>query len=788
MKSIKLLLIFAIICYCFTQTEVFDCEGEFDILMQRKCEAIGPCSYIKEFQTCIETRDCFYGNGNDRIACQSITPKNFNLQKCILDGTTCKEAPKECSNYRPTLNDDCSKLTAPSNKRCVLDKRNSGRPCADHFDECSSITSITSGSPTEDNDCTKNIPKDPLRICKWNPSETGTGGTCVSTERYCDDPFIKDIDSCHNLPVQTNEHDEDKKKCIYFYNEVTDNADCIPEYEKCEDIDLTYYSDKECGDYSPLNDDKDDYNYTMKCTVNTAITGPTKCKAVKRKCKYYDSPKPVPAELLSEEFCNQLEVTETYQKCVYDVKNKGCKEEYQTCEDYITNKVETDRTNCESIVLSDKTKECVYIQKEDKCETRNIYSECKDYEGKDKKICESIVLSPNNRPYCILDKDSECIEKPLNCTEATNEDECLKLAKATDSNKRCAYKNNKCYEEYIRCEDFFENVESDCTSIKLYDGKTCKYDSSLTSTTSSSRCRSIFKTCSDTNKKEECILIAKTGVTNPDRRVCDWIETTTTTETGDITYSLCVENYKYCSDYRGDNITTCEIIKPYDETGENIDIGFKCTLEEKDVGCQKVPVECNDAGDNPILCELYSQYIKDKEKKYCFFDGNSCKSHFKKCDDYEYKSDNDVTSCSSNIIEGFTTRVCGTRNSKCVAQNTCTTFSSTPTYRDLICESINPNCTYDSGKCKFVAKSCNYIKFYSDDEKNKETCENIEVTDPHKKCALKEDKTGCEEIYRELEYSTAYISFKQETSSEGNSSGFTEKGILLIMVLLCLLL
>ena len=65
----------------------------------------------------------------------------------------------------------------------------------------------------------------------------------------------------------------------------------------------------------------------------------------------------------------------------------------------------------------------------------------------------------------------------------------------------------------------------------------------------------------------------------------------------------------------------------------------------------------------------------------------------------------------------------------------------------------------------------------------------MQVTNPHKKCALKEDKTGCEEIYRELEYSTNYISYTpQETSSEGNSSGFIEKGIHLFMALLCLLI
>ncbi len=785
MKSLQLLLILSIIGYCFSQTEVFDCEGQFENQIKEKCEAIGSCSYNNIYQTCIETHVCSFGNDKSSSDCSAITPKNFNLEKCILDtdGKTCKETPKECSDYDSALGDDCSKLKAPTDKRCVLDNKDPAHPCAAHFDECSKITAITTAD-VNNNECTNNIPKETSEKCKWNTE--GTTSFCENVERYCNEALIKDIDNCHKLPLKTDEPDKDKKQCIYK------GSNCIAEYIKCEERTIiSPGTGADCENYSPLNDDKDDYNYAMKCTHNTAITDSIKCKPVNRKCNNYNSPIPIPTELLSEELCNQLEVTETYQKCVYDVENGVCKEEYKTCEDYITNKVETDRTNCESIVLSDKTKHCVYIPKEDKCVTRNIYSECKDYEGKDKKICESIILSPYNRPYCILDKDSECIEKPLNCTEATSEDECLKLAKASESNKKCAYDGSKCYEEYIRCEDILENVVSDCSSSrKMYDGKKCKYDSSSTSSPSSYRCRSIFKTCSDTNQKEECKLIAKTGVTNPDRRVCDWIETTGGTS------GSCVDNYKYCSDYRGTDPDICKRIKPYDETGDNIDVGFKCSLDERDVGCQKVPVECSDAGTNPILCESYSQYIKDKEKKYCFFDGTNCKAHFKKCEYFE--SNRDGITCTNNIIEGLITPVCEIVDSKCVAKGTCTKFitaTSSSTYKGLLCKSLNPNCTYitdsDTGlsKCEYNENSCNQIKFYSDSESNKEICENMQVTNPHKKCALKEDKTGCEEIYRELEYSTNYISYTpQETSSEGNSSGFIEKGIHLIMALLCLLI
>jgi hypothetical protein len=112
---------------------------------------------------------------------------------------------------------------------------------------------------------------------------------------------------------------------------------------------------------------------------------------------------------------------------------------------------------------------------------------------KTKKICESIVLAPYNRPFCILDKDTKCIERPLFCSEAFSEDDCLKRAKASENNKKCAYHNNKCYEEYLRCEDYLETNPSECLGIKLYDGKTCKYEKSTNSNLNTERCRSNYK-------------------------------------------------------------------------------------------------------------------------------------------------------------------------------------------------------------------------------------------------------------------------------------------------------
>ena len=569
------------------------------------------------------------------------------------------------------------------------------------------------------------------------------------------------------------------------------------EYNSCESRIVS--SESDCETYTPLKDD--DYDYSQICIHDAAITTEKKCKPRKRKCNEYGkTSNRIPTDLINEDLCSKLEASKDYQRCAYKKDNDGnniCYEEYKTCEDYITNKVETDRSGCESIVLTDKTKKCVYVTEEDKCVTRDIYSNCEDYPGKDKKICESIILAPYNRPFCILDKDTKCIERPLYCSEAFSEDDCLKRAKASENNKKCAYNTNtgteKCYEEYLRCEDYLET--SGCSGIKLYDGKTCKYETNTNSNLNTYRCRTNYKKCNQAYTKEECKLMSKTGVSDTERKVCDYNEDD----------SECIETFKFCSDYReicasGDNNCKdfCEKrIKPYDESGENIDISSKCNYEDG-VGCQRVPVECSDAGDNPILCDTFSQYIKDKDKKYCVFYGGTCTTHYKKCEDYEYSTD--TPSCQGNIIEGYKIGACGRNSSNhCVEKKDCSLFinpassTSNPTaasfYKEL-CESINPNCTYTSdAKCNFVEKTCSGTKFYSDNENNKEICENMQASEPYKKCALKEDKSGCEEIYRELDFSTAYISYTTpDNTTQGNSSGFITNGIHLILALLALLI
>ena len=687
--------------------------------------------------------------------------------------------------------------------------------CEPHYKQCTSVPDTTN---TLNNKCSSNIPLSPSEKCE-SKAENNNGDTvykCVKSnqEIFCDQssyPYKLDQSICSQLKVPNTVTDSTLKKCIYenYYGTYL----CKSHYQSCVDITVTDHSD--CESYAPINSTTNYYEYSQMCTFDESISTSNRCKAVNRKCNNYDSPNTVPPEIINEEFCGKLIVSENYYRCAYDKKEKKCYEEFDSCDSYTNNKVETKRDGCEKIQLREKTKKCVYDIKEDKCEEKSIepiYTKCDDYKGKEKKTCESILSKDSNLPYCILDKDSNCIERTFICSEAFTEEDCLNIAKASDENKRCAWDPGcsgnscptqipeKCYEEYIRCEDYLGNYQTECESIRLYDGKKCIWESP-------NRCRSNFKICEDANTEEECKLIAETGVTDKERKVCAWYS-------GD-----CIETYKYCSDYRcktgtNDCKDKCENkIKPYDESGNNLDIGFKCIYED-DVGCQKVQVSCEDAGNNPVLCESYNNYIYDIDKKYCGFFEGKCKGYYKKCEfaEFDVSDSSTYSNCNGNIVQdgqgGNIYKLCKLDGNKCVEDSDCTlngfmdfdgssTTDSQPFtfYKDL-CENIHPNCSfsYDTNnpldyECKYKEKTCKEIKFYKDEVNNNRTCEEMPASNPYKKCVLKEDKSGCEEVYKVLSYSTSSISYSQppDADTKESSSDFIQKRINFIIFILCLL-
>ena len=784
MKKTQLIFILILFGYCLAQETSDICATEFSDRIKQKCEDIHSSCVLTHYLGCISKKanTCSEGD-NDSVLCNTkLYPDNYPSKKCVYNtiNNRCEIKNTICNDFNTKLDSTlrkgnrtlCSQFTeTTTGKKCILET--DGVTCKSHY------TSCTNSNLDDQTKCEANIPESYNKQCVWITPTTGSP-KCDETERICNVSLSNvNEDECHSL----NAADDTKQKCVY------NNGVCYQKYIKCENI-PSPTSQASCNVLEHPLESKGtyyDYDYRYKCIFKEASgTDPAQCVPESIYCKDYSGN--------DASICIQHQAKDTSKRCVYGpVENSGivsykCYEEYKTCGSYTDNKIDTDKNGCTGIKLLEKNEKCVYIEEEDTCKTQSslTYSSCEDYTGNSKRVCESIVLSPTNSSYCILDKDMKCKERPLFCEEAIGDEQCLKIAKANDTNRRCAYNydNGKCYEEYIRCEDWPQNTNSGsssisgstyCSDIKLFNGKKCKSETINGIT----RCYSDFKICRDAKTEEECKLIAKTGVTDPERKVCAW-------------FGTCIETFKYCSDYRGICGYTCKTfcenkIKPYDESGENIDIRFKCVYDN-DIGCQRDKVDCEDAT-NPIECDLFSNYIKDSEKRHCVYYNGGCHKHSRKCQDVE----GDSSKCKNNIIDNYIINACDYDNNKCVENNDCGEKATAimSDYKEMLCKKINPNCTYSSGECKYTEENtCEDIKFYSNETDNKETCEKMVATDPRKKCTLKEDLSGCEEVYRELEFSTASNSYSTppDASNQGNSSGFIEKGIHLIMALLCLLI
>ena len=781
MKTFQLILIFTILGSCFTQDDD-ECSTKFESILQQKCTSINTtnCRFTNnDNERCLPKNSC--GSAGTYSDCSKLIPENYHTKKCSWklkeEGGSvyeCKEVDKICTDYNQPINgiqisgDICGDLKANSaDEKCQLywDVPTSMYKCTSHFKLCSKA----SGSADI---CNNNIPDVSSTKCFYD--NTKSPAECTTRPRSCsytDSIIFRDMaeDICPSLQLQQSTG----TKCIYL------GGTCQEKYILCSGYFISG-NENACNSEFPLNQTGKDYDNENKCQYVEGTGGSSdNCISVKRTCSQFTG-----SDALT---CTHLTSTNSNKRCVYD---GNCRPEYTTCELYSNNEIEKDRDGCEGLIMLEENKKCVYIPEEDKCETRQIYENCESYEGSDRKICESII-SPTTNSYCILDKDSKCKDRVPYCSEIEdgNLDDCIYYAKPKDPNKRCAYNDTttpttgtggtsttptgpRCYEEYARCEDYLGNDTQICEEIRLYNGIACEFVSG--------RCRSTNKICEEALTEEECKLINETGVTDTDKKVCDYIG------------SSCIENYKYCSDFReirtepdvvtyptehAEYITftkTCTNIKPYDESGKNKDIYSKC-IYESGVGCQRVPKDCGDSDiiNNPILCNLISPKIKDNSVKHCVFYQGQCKEHFKKCEDV-----NDISSkCLNNIIENYIVNECEVDSSnKCARKKSCTSFDE-GNYEEL-CKSINPNCTYSSGICKAEDKSCTEIKFYTESEGNEAICKSIKVDEPYMMCSLREDKKGCEIIYKESRYSLGASTQQDNTSS----TGFLSKRIHLVLI------
>jgi len=799
MKNLQLLLlIFALIGYCFTD-DTDKCTTGFEQALKDKCEDINEtCSYQPTYpEICISKiyNDCSNGDGDLNI-CTKIFHNDFPEKKCYYTSSNeCDPQETVCSDFDNIIIRDirleerefCSKFKSGNTQKiCLLDN---GLSCSAYYINCNGLSNAECTS----NDLIQNYAQE----CYWEGDPST--GSCQSRQRICD-PTLLNVkeDECDRLlPSRLT---TENRKCIYSSNQ------CKAE-TSCENL-VGSLNDEICLKNPPIIQKGSgtgyEFDYKHKCKFvagSPSSTPPTQDKCILdtelRTCEEYEGSDP--------SICIGLKAKDTTNKrCVF--KNRRCKEEYSTCEKYSENTLRKTKTECEGLKLLEENDKCIFNIEEDKCVTSTNYTTCEEYEGLSQVICESIKPSAHSR--CILDKDSKCKERAFLCSEVFDSENCLYYATASLSNKRCAYDinyrnnghDNICYEEYLRCEDYLGDDSDACENIKLYDGKKCKFDSK------SNRCRTYNKTCSEAYSKEECKLIAKSGVSNPDKKVCLWLNERfreSGSGSGSVSYTYkytCKETYKYCSDYREGNDYFCEnYINPFIETEDKIEITSKCVK----IGsrCYKVPKECKDAGTNPFLCSLISPKIKDNNKMYCAFIGGSCTLQFKKCEYWENLATSTyfpaLPDCENTIPENYLDKPCVYKNingeNKCLTKDVCNVYSTavnnptiagTPDITDIenLCKSVSHDCEYSSAGCTTKKEySCQDIKFYKDTEENEEICKNITASEPYKICSLKDDRSGCEELIN-LEYTPSGTT----TTTSEESKGFYFKGINFIIILLYL--
>lgn len=752
MKTFQVILVFALIGYCFS--DIDDCSTEFETKLRTLCTSIDSSTCIyPSHDMCYSKNACSEGTE----ACTSRTHPKHNIYKCVEDSDgQCVEKKKECSDYDMTNGDSCINLDPgdASKKRCaapLLTDTSVSVQCKSHFNLCEdfSIADATT--------CPLNIPLDPLKECLWNSEST----KCETKYKKCRDSSIApSINTCHLLPV-SSEAETAGKTCIF------DGSSCIEDYAYCED----YKGDAsgECTAIRPLKTDKINYDSMKECAFDETRTN--KCYATDKyvNCDDYTT------GLHSPELCLSLKSEDpTNKRCVYRYNGDICEDQYQTCEKYNSKTETKSDTECKNIILLEKSKKCVWNADKTnaECETadkdcdyykpylphefctdiilkdnnkhciivgtecKEAYKNCAAYKGNDKKTCESIS-SGSLSSKCILEKDSRCVEKALTCSEATSEEQCKNI-KPSDSKKECIYYDGNCIENYKTCEDYEGNNKLICERIYQFNGKKCLFDSA--------KCKSYQKICEEAENEEECKLIEKTGVSNPDR-ICSFDSAFT---------PKCYENYKYCSDFRENNPTFCSKIKPYDNTGENLDIAYNCVDDIDGFGCKKKLLSCDIAGTDAAFCELISTKLKasTNNKKYCRFINGPCTEDYYTCDSYDEESfvDGDCTNIKPN---NYLTHHCivgndedGNKICKEEEPKNCDDYY-TVKYNDIhfqnLCINIKPYCSYQAGKT-CTKTYCSTKTFGVALDSNAEICKNFPVSSSKKMCVLNSAKTACEEI------------------------------------------
>ena len=534
--------------YC---TQLKSADSKICYLNENKCEEV--------YKSC--------DGISDATICQNTKPFNAlnvidPLNKCVWESNSCKKKLRLCSDYKNRENDDsntCNQLSAENStyKKCSYNSNE--ETCKEVYRTCDAYnTIVTDTSKRTEAECSsiisENWPdyeiekkcaldsstkecKEVKKECKDFTDELCLYHTPNNENKYClfiDNKCQEEYSYCEAYSSSISENNRKKEECESIIPKYLDGYQykCIfTDSKTCEKKKI-----ENCEDYEGTDEDHcESLTITDSSTYNCIMKN-NKCTRQFKDCDAYDR-----QSTKEQATCESIILKNDYKKCVFNSKTKGCNEEYKTCSEYTGNIAK----NCEAYRPSDyNSKVCIF--ENNKCveKTNYVFKYCSDFDGEDKSICESIQPFKNSLEIdysskCLYDEDKGCHSVRKQCTEAKDENECSSIT-PSNNDKFCVYINNSCKEQYKTCQ-LYQNSGNTldkeiCESIKIKDDN--KNKCVFTKGTNGARdtCQSTRKTCSDFNVDllaQECSSLytdADTKKCSFSNKVCSSVDRTTCLE------------------------------------------------------------------------------------------------------------------------------------------------------------------------------------------------------------------------------------------------------------------
>ena len=646
----------------------------------------------------------------------------------------------ECSYYF-ILKEECQKLSSEIE----------GQFCYFDGGTCKSVAYLNCEDykGAVESECLAITPSDFRLKCSYDDEKN----ECKSIKRKCEEYDSSYIDSCWALEASI-----EGKRCI----EDSSDFQCKEAYKQCEDYSSETIDEDTCKNIRPYIKDTNDIDYSHKCVVedNACVTKQKLCEDHNSatdysyycsQIKFDDNPNKACSFGYSDKTCHQIYtscgLTNYRVKC--DIKNSKCVTLDKECQDFDTSVIpESAHYICKSLTPSDKTKQCI-LTSDKRCV--EVQKKCEQYTGSAGEECQLITpyLDNNKLDYyhiCIYEGTS-CKSQLITCESQTDSINCDKMI--LSETKRCLYFNGKCQEFYKKCEDYKGTDGYICAKIIPFksmnetdEGYECVLEKNNKCT---KKKKEEAKYCNYQGYNEEICAMLKPS--DPDTKICSLIS------------GRCVEQYKYCSDYKGIYSEECQSIVPYDPETNKIDPYSKCDLwlivnyfgeiSVSERKCVKKGRRCSEYyGNDPSIC---SKYHAQDENKKCVLKGNICTEQYKTCETY---TGNDINECQNIILSDYTKK-CVFQDSRCQTKSkTCSEFNKIITdFLGNICESRSLNdykrkCLFQSGSCLEHVNTCEEITFANENEASEEKCNAIWIYsyNDDEICTLKRDKSGCRRI------------------------------------------